>query len=220
MGGCGACRRHLARRYCAYAGVMSYSANEARQELLDAIAEAIDEIAVALAALGGAYELLDETTADTLEEQLFRPVQLAYGRAQRTYAAFAERHGLRGRSFATAASGLPSHGVAGFLEQAARRGGERRRAARGASGLAQAGRGRRRRAARRALRRTQAARRAAGRRDRVHALVRALSVAAAGGRPGPPAAAHAHCRAMFGSPWALSPLATRTQVPPSTSPPL
>ena len=46
-------------------------------------------------------------------------MQLAYGRAQRTYAGFAERHGLGGRSFATATSGLPSHGVAGFLDQAA-----------------------------------------------------------------------------------------------------
>ena len=97
---------------------MSYSAAQARQELLDAIAESIDEIAVALAALGGAYELLDESTADTLEEQLFRPVQLAYGRAKRTHAGFAERHGLSTRTFATADSGLPSHGVAGFVEQA------------------------------------------------------------------------------------------------------
>jgi hypothetical protein len=97
---------------------VSYSAAQARQELLDAIAEAIDQIAVALAALGGAYELLDERTADTLEEQLFRPVQLAYGRAKRTHAGFAERHALPAGSFATADPGLPSHGVAGFIEQA------------------------------------------------------------------------------------------------------
>ena len=97
---------------------MSYSTAQARQEMLDAIAEAIDEIAVALAALGGAYELLDETTADTLEEQLFRPVQLAYGRAKRAHSGFAERHGLPGRTFQAATSGLPSHGVAGFVEQA------------------------------------------------------------------------------------------------------
>jgi hypothetical protein len=97
---------------------MSYSAAQARQELLDAVAEAIDEISVALAALGGAYELLDETTGDTLEEQLFRPVQLAYGRAKRTYSSFAERYRLNARSFTIATSGLPSHGVAGFVEQA------------------------------------------------------------------------------------------------------
>jgi hypothetical protein len=97
---------------------VTYSAAEARQELLDAIADAIDEIALALAALGGAYELLDERTADTLEAHLFRPVQLAYGRAKRAHAGFAERHGLPARTFATAESGLPSHGVAGFVEQA------------------------------------------------------------------------------------------------------
>ena len=47
---------------------------------------------MALAALGEAYEQLDEQSAERLEEQLFRPVQIAYGRAQRTYAGFAERH--------------------------------------------------------------------------------------------------------------------------------
>ncbi len=97
---------------------MSYVAAEARQELLEAIAQAIDEIAVALAALGGAYDLLDERTADTLEEQLFRPTQLAYGRAKRTYAGFAERHGLPIREFEPASSGLPSQGVKGFVEGA------------------------------------------------------------------------------------------------------
>jgi hypothetical protein len=52
--------------------------NEARQDLLDGIADAIDEIG---AALGAAYEQLDEHTADRLEAELFRPVQVAYGRA-------------------------------------------------------------------------------------------------------------------------------------------
>ena len=70
---------------------MAYTNAEARQDLLDIVAEAIDELAVALAALGEAYEQLDEQHADELEEQLFRPVQVAYGRAKRTHAAFAER---------------------------------------------------------------------------------------------------------------------------------
>ena len=73
---------------------MAYVSAEARQELLDTIADAIDELGVALAALGEAYEQLDERTADTLEEQLFRPVQTAYGRAQRTHSGFAQRFGL------------------------------------------------------------------------------------------------------------------------------
>ena len=100
----------------AYAGFMSYATAEARQQLLDAVAQAIDEIAVALAALGGAYDLLDEQNADTLEQKLFRPTQLAYGRAQRTYSGFAERSGLPARSFEPASPGLPSHGVRGFVE--------------------------------------------------------------------------------------------------------
>ena len=97
---------------------MAYVTAEARQELLDAVAEAIDEIGVALAALGDAYEQLDERSADTLEEQLFRPVQVAYGRAKRTYADFASRYGLRARDFTPSFSGAPSHGVKGFLEGA------------------------------------------------------------------------------------------------------
>src|SRR5918992_1782277 len=97
---------------------MPYASDVARQELLDAIAVATDELGRALAALGAAYEQLDERSADRLEEQLFRPVQVAYGRARRTHAGFAERHGLPGRAFEPAAAGAPSHGVKGFLDAA------------------------------------------------------------------------------------------------------
>jgi hypothetical protein len=97
---------------------MAYASREARQDLLDTVADAIDELAVALAALGLAYEQLDERSADALEEQLFRPVQVAYGRAQRTHAGFADRHGLRGRTFGEASAGLPSQGVRGLLDRA------------------------------------------------------------------------------------------------------
>jgi len=97
---------------------MSYDSADVRQELLDAVAQTIDEIAKAVAALGGAYELLDETTGDRLEAELFRPIQLAYGRAQRTYTGFAERFGLQTRPFVPAGEGAPSHGVQGFIELA------------------------------------------------------------------------------------------------------
>jgi hypothetical protein len=97
---------------------MAYASQDARQELLDTVAEATDEIAVALASLGAAYEQLDERNADRLEEELFRPVQVAYGRARRTHAGFAERHGLPGRTFETASAGLPSQGVRGFVDRA------------------------------------------------------------------------------------------------------
>jgi hypothetical protein len=97
---------------------MAYGTSEARKELLETVAEAIDELGVALAALGAAYERLDEQSADRLEQRLFRPVQLAYGRAQRTHAGFAGRHGLADRGFEQASAGLPSQGVKGFLERA------------------------------------------------------------------------------------------------------
>ncbi len=97
---------------------MTYTNAQARQQLLDTIAQATEEIGVALASLGEAYEQLDEGSADTLEQELFRPVQLAYGRAQRTHAEFADRHDLSGRTFQPASPGHPSQGVKGFLESA------------------------------------------------------------------------------------------------------
>ena len=97
---------------------MSSRTTEARQELLAIVAAAVDDLAVALAALGEAHELSDDTTADRLEEQLFRPVMSAYGRAQRTHDAFAARHGLVGRTFVPAPPGHPSQGVRGFLDAA------------------------------------------------------------------------------------------------------
>ena len=97
---------------------MAYIAGEARQEMLDTLGEAIDEIAAALAALGGAYEQLSTVPADRLEEELFRPVQTAYGRAKRTHAGFAQRHGLPGRTFTPAPQGLPSTGIRGFVDSA------------------------------------------------------------------------------------------------------
>ena len=97
---------------------MTYKTSDARRDLLDRVAEAADELAVALAALGAAYEQLDTNTADRLEEQLFAPAQLAYGRARRVHSGFAERVGLPGRTFEPASAGLPSQGVRGFLERA------------------------------------------------------------------------------------------------------
>src|SRR5215207_4817451 len=91
---------------------------EARQEILDSVAQAIERIGVALAALAAAYEQLDEHNADRLETELFGPVQAAYGRARRTYEQFAARHGLAGRRFETPAAGIPSTGARGFIDNA------------------------------------------------------------------------------------------------------
>jgi hypothetical protein len=84
---------------------MPYSTADARQQLLDDLANAIDELGAALALLGDAYELLDEQTADRMEADLFRPVQVTYARAQRTHAGFAERHGLPARTFVSSGAG-------------------------------------------------------------------------------------------------------------------
>jgi hypothetical protein len=95
---------------------MTYSAAEARQQLLEDLGRAIDDLGAALAVLGTVYELLDEHTADRLEEELFRPVQMAYGRAKRTYTGFAARHGLSPRAFEAAAPGRPSQGPLALLD--------------------------------------------------------------------------------------------------------
>jgi len=97
---------------------MAYTNAQARQQLLDTMAAATEPIGYALMSLGEAYEQLDESSADRLEQELFRPVQVAYGRLKRTHAEFAARHGLPGRTFEQATLGAPSHGVKGFLDNA------------------------------------------------------------------------------------------------------
>jgi len=97
---------------------MTYALLEARQQLLDNVAEATDELGFALACLGEAYDKLDEHNGERLEEGLFRPIQLAYGRAQRTHAAFADRHGLRNRAFEQPPAGVSATGAAGFVDRA------------------------------------------------------------------------------------------------------
>lgn len=98
---------------------MPYTSAEGRQEILDVLAGAADRLAVALGLLGGAYELADEHSAELLEDGVFRPVQLAYGRLRRTHAEFAARSELAGREFDAAAQGAPSRGLKGLLESAA-----------------------------------------------------------------------------------------------------
>src|SRR5262245_10646875 len=99
---------------------MAYTTADARQRLLDGLAEVIDEIAFALASLGEAYEQLDEQKAELLEQELFRPVQMAYGRAKRTHAEFAHRAGAPVRA------SRPWGAVAGHQGLPLTRGGGRR----------------------------------------------------------------------------------------------
>jgi hypothetical protein len=74
---------------------MAYTTSEARQELLDTVAQAANELGFASACLAEAYERLDEYNGDRLEAECFRPVGMAYGRAKRTHTDFAVRHGSR-----------------------------------------------------------------------------------------------------------------------------
>ena len=97
---------------------MTYSTADARGQVLDVLADAADEIARALADLGEAYEQLDERAAEQLEQEIFRPVQMAYGRVQRTYADFAARYGLASHGFEPQSPGHPSPGAKGFVERA------------------------------------------------------------------------------------------------------
>ncbi len=97
---------------------MPYTTADARQQLLDTVAEAADKLGAAVSSLSEAYELLDEHNADAVEEALFRPTQMAYGRARRAHSAFAERHDLPPRTFAAAIAGAPAQGARGFLDSA------------------------------------------------------------------------------------------------------
>jgi hypothetical protein len=97
---------------------MAFTTAEGRQQLLDTMAEATDELEFALACLGEAYELLDDTNSDALEDKLFGPVQVAYGRSKRTYTEFAGRHGLKTRAPTPGTDALGVDTAAGFLERA------------------------------------------------------------------------------------------------------
>lgn len=97
---------------------MTYTTAEGRQQVLDVLAVAADELDSALGLLGEAYEHLDEHAADTVESELFRPVQAAFGRMKRTYSEFAERSGLPARTFELRSPAAPSNSAKGLIEAA------------------------------------------------------------------------------------------------------
>jgi hypothetical protein len=98
---------------------VSFTVAEGRQEILAQLAGAIDLLATAVAALTGAYERLDEQRSDALEDELFRPVQLAYGRARRTYNDFADRSGLERTTFADGSPGPEHQNAIAMIRRAA-----------------------------------------------------------------------------------------------------
>ena len=97
---------------------MAQSALEARQQILDDLAAAVDQLALAVACLGEAFELLPTGAADRLESGLFRPVQRAYALGKRTHTGFAERCSLATREFELPVAGGRSQGARAFVERA------------------------------------------------------------------------------------------------------
>lgn len=87
---------------------MSYTNESGRRQILDDSGVAATDLAEALAALGEAYDLLDEHTADQMEDVLFKPTQAALGQLKRTLTEFAARYGLAAPSFATARVPAPT----------------------------------------------------------------------------------------------------------------
>jgi hypothetical protein len=73
---------------------MSYTTAEGRERILVDLGHSAAQIGLALGYLGEAYEQLDTMLADSLEQELFSPVQAAYARARRTRAEFAGRYGV------------------------------------------------------------------------------------------------------------------------------
>src|SRR6202161_2962428 len=86
---------------------MGYTTEEGRTQILDDAAAAVWQLSIAMAALGEAYERLDEQSGDRMETRLFRPLQSAYGQLKRTHTAFAQRSGLPGRDFPVAPPPAP-----------------------------------------------------------------------------------------------------------------
>jgi|SRR5579863_2276370 len=86
---------------------MGYTTEEGRTQILDDAAEAVGQLSIAVAALGEAYEHLDEQSGDRMETVLFRPLQGAYGQLKRAHSEFAQRAGLPGRDFPPAPPPAP-----------------------------------------------------------------------------------------------------------------
>ena len=97
---------------------MAYSADEARAQLLDDLAVAIDQLAFALAGVGAAYDELDERAADVLEDEIFKPLQSAFGRAKRTHSEFARRYQLPERGFEDRSPGTRTGDPRVYLDRA------------------------------------------------------------------------------------------------------
>ncbi len=93
---------------------MSYTTESGRRQILEDAAQAGRPLAAALAALGDVYDLLDEPTAERMEERIFKPLQAAYGQLRRTLTEFAARTMLPAPAFRQAPVQLPEDPHAAF----------------------------------------------------------------------------------------------------------
>jgi hypothetical protein len=98
---------------------MAITTAEARQQILDDLAAALDQLGLAVACLSEAFEQLAVDAADRLDSELYRPVQRAYGRGKRTHAQFAQRMDLRGDTFEPPSAGPRSHGTKELVQRMA-----------------------------------------------------------------------------------------------------
>lgn len=100
-------------------GHVAITTAEARQQILDDLAAALDQLGLAVACLSEAFEQLAVDAADRLEADLYRPVRKAYGRGKRTHAQFAQRVGLGGDTFEPPSAGPRSQGVKELVQKMA-----------------------------------------------------------------------------------------------------
>jgi hypothetical protein len=97
---------------------VAYTTQEAREQILDDLGYAIEEITLASDCLGLAYELVHGGSADRLEEDLFRPVQSALGKAKRTQSGFATRVGMAVPALEAVEAGVSSQGARALVDRA------------------------------------------------------------------------------------------------------
>ena len=70
---------------------VAFTTAEARDRIIGDLEAAEEELGLAVACFGEAFELLATGSADRLEDELFRPVQKAYVRTKRTRTGFSQR---------------------------------------------------------------------------------------------------------------------------------
>lgn len=99
-------------------GTMAITHQEAREQILEVLATAIEHIALSVECLGEAYEQMSDAEADRLEAELFGPVQKAYGVARRTRQSFSQRVEVSGREPDSLSPGSRSQGAKDFVDRA------------------------------------------------------------------------------------------------------